>query len=230
MARDRRARLIQSTTANGIDFVHDRQCGADAAAGAFPQRGLSPRLADRADHDHRRRNHTDRERAADQAGRLGWRTTAMRCRPSRRRTGDFSHYLLTIPSSVLDIFFSAVSFTFKAGCWWTPTSTACPRRRIASLPPAMRRRSTIWPRISSSFRQALRLLDPALPVLAERSEADFGVMFLEALSAWPTIPATCSRVPGEASLITATQRRSVRRSTPSWSTTIPARRWPRPRC
>src|SRR4029077_4927110 len=62
-----------------------------------------------------------------------------------------------------------------------------------------------------SFRQAL--LDFSTlryPNWHERSEADFGVMFLEALSAiGDELSYTQDRVATEATLLTATQRRSV---------------------
>src|SRR5262249_48105437 len=62
-----------------------------------------------------------------------------------------------------------------------------------------------------SFRQAL--LDfSALryPAWQERAEADFGVMFLEALSALADdLSYTQDRVAAEATLVTATQRRST---------------------
>ena len=78
MARDRRAQLIQSTTANGIDFVTIGNAAQTLLQVHFLNAVLSTRLADRADHDHRRRNHTDRERATDQRRQTGGGTTAMR--------------------------------------------------------------------------------------------------------------------------------------------------------
>jgi hypothetical protein len=123
--------------------------------------------------------------------------------------GDFSTYRLTLSSPVLDPFFAHVPFTFKAGC---PSDLDC---RVA--PPPCPPAAADTPPIDYlakdflSFRQAL--LDfSALryPNWQERSEADFGVMFLEALSAMADdLSYTQDRVAAEAALLTATQRRSV---------------------
>ncbi len=125
--------------------------------------------------------------------------------------GDFSTYTLSLPSPVLDRFFSRVSFSFKAGC---PTGLDCETPAVP-CPPA----SGTTPPIDYlakdflSFRQAL--LDFSTlqyPSWQERSEADFGMMFLEALSAIADdLSYTQDRVAGEATLLTATQRRSVLR-------------------
>ena len=125
--------------------------------------------------------------------------------------GDFSEYLLTIPSSALDSFFSAVPFSFKAGC---PSDLDCQPQPPDCPPPAGDAPPIDYlAKDFLSFRQAL--LDFSTlryPSWRERSEADFGIMFLEAMS---TVADDFSylqdRVAGEASLITATQRRSVRR-------------------
>jgi hypothetical protein len=125
--------------------------------------------------------------------------------------GDFSNYTLAIASTALDPFFATAQFSFKAGC---PSDLDC-----AALP-------TVCPPLTGdrppiqylakdflSFRQALldfsRLRYPAWQ---ERSEADFGVMFLEALSAVADdLSYTQDRIANEASLLTATERRSVLR-------------------
>jgi hypothetical protein len=125
--------------------------------------------------------------------------------------GDFSTYQLTIPSPALDPFFDHVPFSFKAGC---PSELDC-RIPPAPCPPAEADTPPIdyLARDFLSFRQAL--LDfSALryPNWQERSEADFGVMFLEALSALADdFSYTQDRIAAEAALPTATQRRSVTR-------------------
>jgi hypothetical protein len=123
--------------------------------------------------------------------------------------GDFSTYTLTIPSPLLDRFFDHVLFSFKAGCPsdldCEPVVPPCPPP-AADVPPI-----NYLAKDFLSFRQAL--LDfSALryPRWQERSEADFGVMFLEALSALADdLSYTQDRIAAEATLATATQRRSV---------------------
>jgi hypothetical protein len=123
--------------------------------------------------------------------------------------GDFSIYTLTIPSPRLDPFFDHVSFSFKANC---PSDLDC-RTVSPPCPPAT---GDIPPidylaKDFLSFRQALLDFSTLLyPQWQERSEADFGVMFLEALSAIADeLSYTQDRVAAEATLVTATQRRSV---------------------
>jgi hypothetical protein len=123
--------------------------------------------------------------------------------------GDFSFYTLTLKSDALDRFFDHVQFSFKALC---PSDLDCkpkppPCPLIApDVPPI-----DYLAKDFLSFRQAL--LDfSALryPQWQERSEADFGIMFLEALSAVADdLSYTQDRVAAEAALVTATQRRSV---------------------
>ncbi len=125
--------------------------------------------------------------------------------------GDFSDYTLTLRSHVLDDFFASVVFSFKAGC---PSDLDC-----ATTPPPCPPPEGDVPPITYlakdflSFRQAL--LDFSTlryPNWSERSEADFGVMFAEALSAVADeLSYTQDRFAGEASLLTATQRRSALR-------------------
>src|ERR1019366_1253583 len=92
--------------------------------------------------------------------------------------GDFSTYTLTIPSSVLDPFFASVPFSFKAGC---PSDLDCqPVTPLCPPPPGTAPPIDYLSKDFLSFRQAL--LDFSTlryPTWQERSEADFGVMFLE---------------------------------------------------
>jgi hypothetical protein len=125
--------------------------------------------------------------------------------------GDFSTYTLAIPSPILDRFFDHVAFSFKANC---PSDLDC-KPASPPCPPATGDKPLIdyLAKDFLSFRQAL--LDfSALryPQWQERSEADFGIMFLEALSAVADeLSYTQDRVAAEAALVTATQRRSVLR-------------------
>src|SRR4051812_22900120 len=128
--------------------------------------------------------------------------------------GDFSIYRLTlaIPAAdpqLLDIGFAGSDFSFKANC---PSDFDC-APPAPDCPPD----DTIVPPIDylakdfTSFRRAL--LDfSALryPGWAERSEADFGIMFAELLSAMgDDLSYLQDRVAAEAMLETATQRRAL---------------------
>lgn len=125
--------------------------------------------------------------------------------------GDFSYYTLTLTSAKLDFFFTNARFSFKALC---PSDVDCEAPPAPCPPP-----DGVAPPIDYlakdflSFRQAL--LDfSALryPMWKERSEADFGVMFLEALSSLADdLSYTQDRIAAEATLDTATQRRSILR-------------------
>lgn len=125
--------------------------------------------------------------------------------------GDFSNYLLTISSPVLDSFYTTSVFSFKACC---PSDLDCQPPAIqcppvtADVPPI-----DYLSKDFLGFRQAL--LDfSALryPLWKERSEADFGMMFLEALcSLADDLSYQQDRTIAECGLETATQRRSVQR-------------------
>jgi hypothetical protein len=123
--------------------------------------------------------------------------------------GDFSFYTLSFQSEALDPFFDHVQFSFKALC---PSDLDC-KTEPSPCPPLAADVPPIdyLAKDFLSFRQAL--LDfSALryPQWQERSEADFGMMFLEALSAVADdLSYTQDRIAGEAALVTATQRRSV---------------------
>jgi hypothetical protein len=211
MARDRRAQLIQSTTTNGIDFVAIGDTAQTLLQvhflNAVPVQGsLTGRITITGGETIPTVNVLPITPAD-----WGWDDGHAVLTLHVAAPGDFSQYLLTIPSSTLDSFFSAVPFSFKAGC---PSDLDC-----QPLPPDCPPPTGDAPPINYlakdflSFRQAL--LDFSTlryPSWKERSEADFGVMFLEALSALADdFSYQQDRVAGEASLITATQRRSVRR-------------------
>jgi hypothetical protein len=125
--------------------------------------------------------------------------------------GDFSIYTLQLTGPNIDSFYASVRFSFKAGCLsdidCAPTSPTCPPL-AGDTPPI-----DYLAKDFLSFRQAL--LDfstQQYPSWQERSEADFGVMFLEALSAiGDELSYTQDRIAAEASLLTATQRRSALR-------------------
>ena len=122
--------------------------------------------------------------------------------------GDFSRYQLVIASPVLDPYFASVRFTFKAGC---PSALDCAApERTCDLPsgaPAI----DYLAKDFASFRAAL--LDysaSAYPRWVERDEADLGLMLAELLSAaGDDLSYQQDRIAAEATLATATQRRSV---------------------
>jgi hypothetical protein len=123
--------------------------------------------------------------------------------------GDFSSYRLSLKSSKLDPFFSSVTFSFKVFC---PSDFDC-----APLPADCPPDETVPPPIDylakdfGSFRRALSDFSALrYPNWRERSEADFGVMFVEALSALADdFSYQQDRIAAEAALDTATERRSV---------------------
>jgi hypothetical protein len=123
--------------------------------------------------------------------------------------GDFSNYTLTLQSPNLDPFFASAVFSFKARC---PSDLDCKE----TTPPCPPLQADVPPidylaKDFLSFRQALLDFSSLrYPEWQERSEADFGVMFAEALSALADdLGYTQDRIAAEASLETATQRRSV---------------------
>jgi hypothetical protein len=123
--------------------------------------------------------------------------------------GDFSFYTLSLTSPKLDQYYSTTVFSFRPNC---NTNLDCdapapPCPPLAGNPPPIEYLAKDF----LSFRQAL--LDfSALryPQWQERAEADFGMMFLEALSGMADdLSYTQDRVAAEATLQTATQRRSI---------------------
>lgn len=123
--------------------------------------------------------------------------------------GDFSTYTLDLVSPALDAYFASTRFTFKAGC---PSLLDC----LQEPPPCPPEEGDPPPidylaKDFSSFVKALSDFSALrYPPWVERSEADFGVMFMEALAALADdLSYTQDRVAAEATLATATQRRSI---------------------
>ena len=123
--------------------------------------------------------------------------------------GDFSNYTLTIRSPKLDRFYDHVLFSFKARC---ESNLDCATPPHVCPPPA----GDVPPidylaKDFLSFRKALSDFSALrYPEWQERSEADFGMMFMEALCAVADdLSAIQDRVNTEATLETATQRRSI---------------------
>jgi hypothetical protein len=123
--------------------------------------------------------------------------------------GDFSFYTLAIDHPGIDPFFNHVSFSFKALC---PSLLDCQAPQPPCPPTAGNKPLiTYLAKDFLSFRKALSDFSAlAYPEWQERSEADFGVMFMEALcSVVDDLSYTQDRVAGEAMIDTAVQRRSL---------------------
>ncbi len=127
--------------------------------------------------------------------------------------GDFSPYTLTLSSitspPVLDRFFDHADFSFKAGCDsdldCAAPAPACP------APPGSPPVIDYMAKEFLSFRKALSDFSAIrYPRYRERSEADFGVMVMEALCVVADdLSYTQDRFAAEAALESATQRRSL---------------------
>jgi hypothetical protein len=123
--------------------------------------------------------------------------------------GDFSTYRLTIFSDQLDPFFDSAPFSFKANC---PTTLDCAGPAPAGSEPAVEQPPIDYlAKDFASFRQALSDFSALrYPAWVERSEADLGVVLLEALAAVADeLSYYQDRVLAESALPTATQRLSV---------------------
>lgn len=123
--------------------------------------------------------------------------------------GDFSIYTLTIKSPLIDEYFDHVLFSFKAlcprdiDCLQPPE--VCPTEEVAA--PAI----DYLAKDFDSFRRVLSDFSTLrYPAWQERSEADFGVVFMEALCAIADdLSYQQDRLAAEAYLDVATERRSI---------------------
>jgi hypothetical protein len=124
-------------------------------------------------------------------------------------TGDFSNYTLTISAPTIDLILNTTTFSFKANCPsdfdCAPPPFDCPPSSVQ--PPPIDYLS----RDFQSFQQALLAFSGLrYPDWVERSEADFGMMMSELLSAvGDEFSYLQDRVAAETSFATATQRRSL---------------------
>lgn len=128
--------------------------------------------------------------------------------------GDFSSYTLAFVTeaplvSKLDPLFDHVSFTFKAGCISTidcePPPLVCPPAEN-NAPPI----DYLAKDFASFCKALLDFSALRYPAWQERSEADFGVMFMEALSSVADdLSYQQDRIAAEAWIETATERRSL---------------------
>jgi Baseplate J-like protein len=208
--KDRRQKLLESTSLNGIDFVE--VASADqrtlrvhfvnhvALSGSVSNPTISGGETIATIAVHSITDATDW--SADADGRPILTLTAF-------VAGDFSNYTLALKSTLLDAVFNTSEFSFKATC---PSDLDCEAVRPPCPPEAGNPPPIDYlAKDFLSFRKAL--LDfSALryPEWQERSEADFGMTFLEALAGLADdLSYTQDRVAGEKVLDTATQRRSI---------------------
>jgi hypothetical protein len=205
--RDRVLAVVASTTYNGIDFVEvvpprtlvvhflnavsieDPSITAAITGGdSVPTVGLQPITA--------------ADWSTDAEGRPLLTLTAL-------ADGDFSNYTLTVTAPKLDLILDTTVFSFKATCPndfdCVPPPIACPPATV-QVPPI-----DYLSRDFQSFQQALLAFSSLrYPNWVERSEADFGMMMSELLSAvGDELSYLQDRVAAEATLATATQRRSL---------------------
>jgi hypothetical protein len=125
--------------------------------------------------------------------------------------GDFSYYELRIASPELDPFYAAVRFSFKARC---PSDLDCACQEPDCSPPGGPAPPIDYlAKDFDSFKRALEdYSSVAYPDWHERAEADLGVVLLELMaSVGDDLSYLQDRVSAEATLPTATQRRSVTR-------------------
>ncbi|MBM4318414.1 MAG: hypothetical protein FJ125_00270 [Deltaproteobacteria bacterium] len=124
--------------------------------------------------------------------------------------GDFSIYTLTLEhDGVLDPYLDHTAFSFKAGC----RSTLDCATRPPSCPPEVTQPPPIdyLAKDFLSLRQALSDFSALRwPMWRERAEADFGMMWLEALASLADdLSYLQDQLAGEATLETATERVSL---------------------
>ena len=210
---DRLADILASTTLNGIDFVEVASDDQTRLRVHFLNTvAVEGTLArHRAGHDHRRRVGARGPGRPDRRPPTGRSTTT---------AGRCSHLDDAVPGRLLDLpardrepgarpLLRDASVQLQGPLPVRPRL----RRAVPSLPPG--RRAGAGDRLSgkdfASFRQAL--LDysaVAYPNWVERSEADLGMMLLELIaSVGDDLSYLQDRVAAEATLPTATQRRSV---------------------
>ena len=206
--RDRRSHLIASTTLNGIDFVEIASADQKTLRVHFLNpvalQGTVSAVAISG-------GETIPTVAVKPIQDSDWITEEGHLLLTLRvvAPGDFSRYTLSLTSLKLDAFFNQVIFSFKVLC---PSDLDC-----APAPPDCPPLSEDLPPIDYlakdflSFRRALSDFSALrYPDWQERSEADFGMMVMEALCAIADdLSYTQDRIAAEATLETATQHRSI---------------------
>jgi hypothetical protein len=220
--RNRLVKVIDSQSVNGIDFVELKTVDATTLyvhfLNAVTVQPLSPAVViaaitggDRIQGIQVQPVNPAKDWSLDAAGR-----PLLRLRVSE--PGDFSTYTLALtastannlaPLATLDPMYASADFSFKVLC---PSDFDCAPRGAGCLPqepplPAI----DYLAKDFQSFQLALTGFSAQrYPSWQERSEADFGVMFMEALcSVADELSYLQDRVATEATLQNATQRRSL---------------------
>jgi hypothetical protein len=206
--KDRVRALLASTAYNGIDFVEvvaPRQLHVhflNAVAVADPAISAKIDGGDSVPVVPLKAINNATDWSTDAEGRPLLTLTAL-------TDGDFSLYRLTITAPKLDLILNTSLFSFKPTCSGNfdcaPPPLVCPPDD--TLPPPI----DYLAKDFLSFRAALTEFSSLrYPNWVERSEADFGMMMAEALSALgDELSYFQDRVAAEATLPTATQRRSL---------------------
>lgn len=206
MTLDRRTRVVQSATRNGIDFVTVDPGQTKLVVRLLNDLALGPLTKEQV-----------LITGGDVVPTVALASPPVQDAASRTLTftvaapGDFSWYTLAIDHPLLDPYFAAVRFSFKANC---ETGFDClqpapgPAAPPADLPPI-----DYLAKDFASFRQALLDFSAGrYPGWRERSAADFGVMMLEAVCAVADdLSYLQDRVHNEPSIEFATERLSVTR-------------------
>jgi hypothetical protein len=123
--------------------------------------------------------------------------------------GDYSTYVLKLSSPHLDPFFDHAAFTFQAGS--APALDCQAPAASSAAPPEEQVPISYLAKDFASFRQALSEFSALrYPGWVERSEADLGIVLMEALAAIADeLSYFQDRVAAESTIETATQRLSV---------------------
>ena len=207
--KDRKSKLTESTSYNGIDFVEIANAAQTRLRVHFLNTVSLGNLASLPTIAGGETIPTVTVNPINNATDWSWDDDHLVLALTVSAPGDFSFYTLAMASPKLDSQFSQSVFSFKARC---PSDLDCQAPPVQCPPlPGNPPPIDYLSKDFLGFRQAL--LDfSALryPQWQERSEADFGVMFLEALSSLADdLSYQQDRIAAEASLLTATQRRSV---------------------
>jgi hypothetical protein len=209
--KNRRSRLITSTTLNGIDFVEIASVDQKTLRVHFLNSVALQGLVTAATITGGEVIPTVKVNPIQNSD---WSNDS-KGRPLLTLTvvspGDFSRYTLSLTTStpIFDSFFSQVTFSFKILCPsdldCVPPSPDC-TPLLDDLPPI-----DYLAKDFLSFRRALSDFSALrYPDWQERSEADFGMMGMEALCALADdLSYTQDRIAAEPTLETATQRRSI---------------------
>lgn len=218
--RDRLELLRASSTLNGIDFVEVVGAAQTELRVHFlnpvPDLAALAALAARIEQATITGGEAIRTVAVQPFGPGDWNLVAAMPVLTLRvaAPGDFSNYTLTLitrrpGADVLDRYFERASFSFKAGC---PSTLDCKAPPIVCPPePSLAPPIDYLAKDFLGFRQALLDFSSLrYPEWQERSEADFGMMFLESLaSLGDDLSYLQDRIAAESALDTATERRSV---------------------